>query len=184
MKKLTRRSTRVVHDNPYWSYRHDRYVLPDDSEGDYWWVHTRGSVFVVPRVAPDRFVLVRQFRYLNQRVSLEFPGGGIPEGVEPADAAARELHEEAGVRAGAMTLLGIHNPCNGVTNELCHVYLADDLQVVGQQLEASEDIELVELDATQVRSAIRDGTLWDGMTLAAWALFSCSTHSSTPDSLP
>lgn len=181
MKKLPQRSTRDVHANPYWTYAHDRYQLPDGSEGDYWWVRSRGSVFVVPRIGPDRFVLVRQFRYLNQRVSLEFPGGGIPEGLTPADAAANELREEAGYVADTLVPLGVYNPCNGVTNELCQTFLADDLRHVGQRLEPSEDIELVELDSAAIRGAIRDGTLWDGMTMAAWALFTSARTPANPE---
>lgn len=181
MKKLQQRSTRDVHANPYWTYAHDRYVLPDGSEGDYWWMKSRGSVLVVPRLGPDRFVLIRQFRYLNQRVSLEFPGGGLPADMTPEDAAACELREEAGYIADRLHPLGVYNPCNGLTNELCYAFAADGLRQVGQDLEPSEDIELVELDADAIRGAIRDGTLWDGMTMAAWLLFNTAGTAVNPN---
>jgi len=61
---------------------HDTYVLPDElHKGDYYYVHSNGSTIVIPCLDEDHFVLVKQFRYLNQKESLEFPGGGLQNDV-------------------------------------------------------------------------------------------------------
>lgn len=170
IKELRQLSTKLVSENPYWQYRHDSYELPNGNEGQYYYVHTRGSVFIVPQVEDGRYVLLRQYRYLNRRESIEFPGGGIAEGVDILEQAQRELQEEAGYRAGKMEYLGAFNPMNGVTDELCHVYHATALQQVEATPEESEEFEMVLMDAAEIRDAIRRNELWDGMTLAAWAL--------------
>src|SRR5512138_2544631 len=47
-----------------------------------------------------RFVMVRQYRHGVEAVTTEFPAGLVSPGEPPAEAAARELEEETGRRAG------------------------------------------------------------------------------------
>ncbi|MDH7516598.1 MAG: NUDIX hydrolase, partial [Bacteroidota bacterium] len=101
--------------------------MPDGSESEYHSIETPGSVMIVPVDGEGRFLMVRQYRYLNGRESLEFPGGGIVAGLTVEESAVRELVEEAGCVADDMRVLGTHNPWNGVTGELCTVFLARGL---------------------------------------------------------
>ena len=171
LTKLEGLSSEVVHSNPYWQYKRDSYRLRSGRETDYWYASTHGSVFILAEHADGRFVLTKQYRYLNQRESLEFPGGGLAEGVEPELQARAELEEEAGFQAKEWTYLGSFNPMNGLTNELCHVFHAHELLSTQARPEESEEFELHALSAAQIQDAIRSRELWDGMTLAAWALY-------------
>jgi 8-oxo-dGTP pyrophosphatase MutT (NUDIX family) len=164
-------ATDVVFANPWWTYRRDRYLLPSGAENDYHYVHTHGSVMVIPVDAEGRLVLVRQFRYLNRRESLEFPGGGVPAGVAVEEAARRELREEAGVEAGVLQPVGSYNPYNGVTDEICTVFLARDLRPSDARPEETEDCRPEPLREEEVAARIAAGDIWDGMTLAAWTLY-------------
>ena len=71
-------SRETLFDNPYYRISHDRYRRPDGEIGDYYYVDIPGSTMVVPALADGRLVLVRQYRYLMARPSLEFPAGGLP----------------------------------------------------------------------------------------------------------
>ncbi|HSQ75757.1 MAG TPA: DNA mismatch repair protein MutT, partial [Bacteroidota bacterium] len=62
------------------------------------------------------------------------------------------------------------NPYNGVTDEICQVYLARDLRHVGAMPDETEQFELVHLSAGEVDRRIREGRIWDGMSIAAWHL--------------
>lgn len=62
------------------------------------------------------------------------------------------------------------NPYNGVTDEICRIFLARDLRHVGGEPDVTEEFELVEWSAAEVEQHIVDGSLWDGMTLAAWMI--------------
>jgi len=56
-------------------------------------------------VAPDRVLLVGQYRHLLREISWELPGGGAGPDEDPRAAAQRELREEGGYRAGRFDLL-------------------------------------------------------------------------------
>jgi 8-oxo-dGTP pyrophosphatase MutT (NUDIX family) len=176
LKQLRRISTRELYVNPWWKYLHDRYTRPDDSEGDYFYIQTPGSVAVIPVFDDGKILLLNQYRYLNRRECLEFPGGGMKEGV-PADETARlELLEEAGIRARTLIPIGSFNPMNGATDELCHVFIAKDLEQGEAMPEASEEFEPMLVSETELELLIQNGTIWDGMTLAAFALYKCFKH--------
>src|SRR5215210_7765889 len=53
-----------------------------------------------------RVLMFHQYKHGPRDVCLSFPGGHVDEGEDPAEAAARELLEETGYRAGTMTRLG------------------------------------------------------------------------------
>lgn len=173
LRKLDRISESTVADNGYWKYKIDEYNLPSGKQGKYHYVDSRGSVFVIPYFE-GKFTFVNQFRYLNQKESLEFPGGGVKEGDTPYETALMELKEEAGLISDKMDFIGSHNPFNGVTNEICNVYYTENLKQSEQNLDESEEIEIVRLSYNEVKDYIKQNRIWDGMTLAAWSLFVCS----------
>lgn len=149
----------------------DEYRLPSGGVGQYTYVDIPGSTMVVPERADGRLVLVRQHRYLMARPSLEFPAGGLPLGRDPLDNARRELHEEAGLEAGAWTKLGEFAPYNGVSNEMCHVYHAADLREIATAPEPTEEIEVHVLSLEELHDQIDRGDVWDGMTLASLLVY-------------
>jgi ADP-ribose pyrophosphatase len=167
LKELRQLSTSVVTENPWWQYRLDSYEQPDGNTGVFHYVHTPGSVFVIPITARGKLVFVKQYRYLNRRESIEFCGGGIKPSLGIEGSAIAELREETGLECAKLTPIGAFNPMNGVTDELCHVFVATDLKPLGARPDTSEEFELLERSIADCTELIREGTLWDGMTLAA-----------------
>ncbi|HOJ05530.1 MAG TPA: NUDIX hydrolase [Bacteroidota bacterium] len=161
----------TVFENPWWKYRRDDVIFPNASRGEYHYVETRGSVMIVPRTEQGEFLLVRQYRHLNRRESIEFPAGGRKEGQGWEDAARAELLEEANMEAGTLQPLGSFNPFNGVTSEISRVYLASDLRAAEGTPDPTEEFELLVLNAMEINALIAAGELWDGMSLAAWSLY-------------
>lgn len=162
----------LLHDNRYWQYKHDRYILPDGKkESDYFYADSHGSTIIIPILGDNRLIMVKQYRYLNQKSSLEFPGGGLASGLKPEENAHKELLEETGMIAEQLINIGSFNPCNGITNELCSVYIAKQLTFIGHNADETEDIEIVNVSIDECYTLIRTGEIWDGMTLASWTLF-------------
>ena len=163
-------STRIVMRNTWWAYLCDEFEIPGRYSGEYHYVHTNGSSMVVPVTDDGRLVLVRQYRYLGKRDSLEFPCGSVKDGHDYAQTGHLELEEEAGFRAGVLQTLGDFNPYNGVTDEICRVFLAQRLTATTARPDPTEEFEIVFRSPTELDTMIGSGEVWDGMTLAAWAL--------------
>ncbi len=168
---LEQRSSEIVHENPYWQYRKDRYTYPNGGEGEYHYVQTPGAVFVIALTDDGKFILLKQYRYLNRREGVEFIGGGIKKGQGPEEAAKAELLEEAGITSNQLLRIGEFNPMNGVTDEICHVFVATELSFGKAKTEESEEFEMVIASVDDFRAMIARGDIWDGMTLAAFSLF-------------
>lgn len=167
-KKL---KSREYHRNPYWTYRIDDFVIPSTGfRGTYYYVHTTGSSMIIPVTEDRNILLVKQYRYLNKKFSLEFPCGGNKEGMTPLETAEVELREETGFTADKLIPVGKFCPFNGVTDEDCHVYIATGLRLDPKNADESEELSLHAFTPEEVDKMMRNGSVFDGMSMAAWAL--------------
>lgn len=156
--------------NRWWTYKRDELLLPSGKLGEYHYVHSLGSSMIIP-IMPDRTLLaVKQYRYLAERESIEFPCGSVKKGSNHEQTARVELAEETGYSPGKLTLAGEFNPYNGVTDEMCRIYLAEELRHVGDAPDETEEFERITLTSEEIDDLILSGTIWDGMTIAAWHL--------------
>lgn len=170
LRRWRRLAQTDIFQNPWWTYRRDACELPAGGPGEYHYVHTNGSSLVIAVETGGTILMVNQYRYLAERESLEFPCGSVKEGHSYDTTAELELAEETGYSARKFLLAGEFNPYNGVTDEMCRVYIARDLEFVGQNPDETEEFELVHLGAAEIDEKIRNGSIWDGMSIAAWCV--------------
>ncbi len=107
-------------------------VAPNGYRGDYVAIEAPDWVMTIP-VYQGQFVMVRQWRHGEDRVTLEFPGGVADRGEDPAVTARRELEEETGFRVGRLTKLGSCSPNPALFKNHFHCYLAEELEPTGRQ---------------------------------------------------
>ena len=169
-KPFTRLHHEVLVDNPWHRYCRDRYVQADGSEGVYYHIDMPGSCASIPVFADGSTVLVHVHRYLLGIDLWEFPIGGMSAGDDPLWVAQMELHEEAGLRARTWTPLGRFAPYKGVSNEVCHFFLARDLEEIGQDLEPSERISVHRLPFAAARERLLGQPCGDGQSMAGLLL--------------
>jgi ADP-ribose pyrophosphatase len=160
----------IIQSNPWWVYKKDTTELAQGKSGEYHYVSTNGASMVVPLLPEGKIILVNQYRYLNDRESIEFPCGGVKDGHSYRETAIHELAEEAGMRADHIERVASFNPYNGVTNEICSVFLAQGLTHTYKEADETEEFELLRLTPLEIENKIENGEIWDGMTLAAWGL--------------
>lgn len=156
--------------NPWWTYRRDEVRLPSGTTGEYHFVHVNGSSMIIPVLDDGAIMLVNQYRYLADRESLEFPCGSVKDGSDYDETARHELAEETGFKAARLEQIGEFNPYNGVTDEMCRVYLASGLTETQSTRDETEEFEHVRLTPKEIDARVTGGEIWDGMSLAAWAL--------------
>ncbi len=170
LKRWKTITSKTVSENPWWTYKVDDFEIPGRLTGKYHYVHTNGASMIIPVTEDGKMILVNQYRYLGDRESLEFPCGSVEAGHNYMQTAHRELQQETGCRAGTMREIGRFNPYNGVTNEICKVFLAGDLQQAVARPDATEEFEILRCAVGEIEDMIRKNKIWDGMTLAAWML--------------
>ncbi len=125
-------------------------------------------VNVVPITRDGLLVLVEQYRHGTDAATVEIPGGMVDPGEDPATAAARELEEETGYRAGALHLLGCVDPNPAFLSNRCWTYLALECMPDGTvQPDPSEEISLRFVPPSSFTELIDDGTIRHSLVVAA-----------------
>jgi 8-oxo-dGTP pyrophosphatase MutT (NUDIX family) len=171
MKSWKTLSTEVINKNPWTEFLHDRFETPDGKQGDYYYIKTPiGSVIIVPILNDGRLVLHREYRYLFDRESLEFPSGGIKIDQTDKEAAVAELREETGYTAENIEKISEIAPGNGLFLEYTHVFLADGLAPGETDPDEFESFEAALMTVEEVDEAIQSGEIWDGFSISAWCL--------------
>ena len=170
LKKWKILQSHLVLDNPWCQVRQDRVELPNGQIVDDYYITIRPDVaLVLPITKEKEIVFVRQYRHGVEQILLELPAGYFNPEQETGEAAAiRELQEETGYTArGAIKLATLYDNPVKDTNRL-HAFLAEDVYLTGEQdLDITEDIEVVLIPITEVGSAIAKGDICVSGTVAA-----------------
>ena len=126
-----------------------------------------GGVVIVALTKDNNILLVKQYRYPIQRVNLELPAGKLEIGEDPDLASKRELEEETGYRAKKWKSLGYIHTTPGICTEKLYLYLASDLQYVGEHPDEGEILRCSEYSLPEVYSMINAGEINDSKTICA-----------------
>lgn len=146
---------------------------PDGERFERELVHHPGAVVVVPVHADGTATLVRQYRAAIDDELLEVPAGKRDVLDEPLEVtAARELAEEAGLRAGRMELLARFYNSAGFSDELSYVFLAEELDPVPNDLQGIEErfLTIERLPLADVPALVATGRIVDAKTIIGLTL--------------
>jgi ADP-ribose pyrophosphatase len=113
----------------------DTVRLPNGAETTREVVRHPGAVAVVA-LKDDNILLVRQYRYPIDQITLEIPAGKLDKGEAPLVCAERELREETGY-SGKLTFIGKFYSTPGFSDEIMHLFMATEL--VWNPLAADDD---------------------------------------------
>lgn len=130
-------------------------------------VEHSGGVVIVAQKTLDTILMVKQFRYPIKKTVLELPAGKLERGEEPFLAAKRELEEETGYYSKNWKELGFINTTPGFCDEKLYLYLATDLEFVGEHPDDGEIIQCFEYKIEDVFNMIKNGEINDAKTICA-----------------
>lgn len=143
---------------------YDRILLQNDAPAHREVIRHQGAVCVIPITKDEEVYMVRQYRYPYDMVLLEIPAGKLERGEDPALAAARELEEETGMRAGKLTYIGDYFGSPAILEERIGMYLAEDLVPTAQHLDEDEFLTVEKIPVSELVDAILAGEVPDGKT--------------------
>ena len=118
-------------------------------------------------VENEKALFVRQYRYAYGESIYEIPAGKLEVGEDPAKAAARELEEEAGIKADELKLLYVMYPTPGYTNEKIYIYQALGGQKTAARLDEGEFLDVEYIPLPKVKEMLQNGEIKDGKSIIA-----------------
>lgn len=150
---------------PGFSIVHESVTLPDGTETDFDYLHDVPSVVVIPFTSAGEVVVIDEWRQAVKRVVHGFPAGGVEPGEDLSEAAKRELEEETGYEAAAVSHLDTFEPATGISDAIFHYFVATDCQPTGTQtLDADETIRVETTTLGALMERLHAGNMGDGRT--------------------
>lgn len=165
-------SSREVYRNRWMRLREDEILRSNGEKGIYSVAEKDDAAIILP-IQDNRVWLVEQYRYTIQQRALELPQGSW-EGAtaHPEELARGELREETGLHAEQMTQLGMLWIAYGFTRQKQYVFLATGLSERETDRDAEEhDLLVRSVAVEEFERMMRDGTIADASTVAAWGLY-------------
>jgi 8-oxo-dGTP pyrophosphatase MutT (NUDIX family) len=142
------------------------------TERDFTVAHAPDWVNVVAHTPGGEIVLVRQFRFGSNELSLELPGGVIENGEDPVFAGVRELGEETGFGGGKVTYLGSVNPNPAIQDNRCHFVLVEGAVPTDPiNWDDDEEIQVSTAPIAEALALARTGGITHSLSVAALMLY-------------
>lgn len=166
-----RLSSRLVHEGRIVHLSVDTVRFPDGTVGELEMIRHSGAAAVLPVVGaaedPDpEVLLIRQYRYATGGYLYEVPAGRpSARGEDWELCARRELEEETGMVAGRLTRLTSIYTTPGFTDELIHLFLAEDLRPGRIARDVDEFIELHQVPLSQAMRMVEAGEITDAKSI-------------------
>ncbi len=114
-------------------------------------------VNVVAITEDNKIVLVEQYRFGMDEITIETPAGAINRGEDPLAAAKRELEEETGYISDEWESLGRVSVNPAFMTNSAHFFLAKNCRPDGEQnFDPDEDIELVIKPVSELKEVLKN----------------------------
>lgn len=138
-----------------------------DKTATYSLIESPDWVNIVPVTKDNKIVMVKQFRHGIEDFTLEIPGGLIEKDEDPKDAGKRECLEETGWASDKDAVyIGKTHPNPAFMNNLCYSYLwTDCYEKTEQQLDGNEDIEVITINADELKNYIAEFKIKNSLVL-------------------
>lgn len=163
-------SSTQIYQGRVMALRSDRVVMPGGRVATREIVEHPGAVAVAALDAQGRLAMILQYRHAPGRRLWELPAGLLDvAGEDPAEAAARELTEEAGLSATRWSVLVDVSASPGFSDESVRVFLARGLTEVDRPEgddDEEADLQLSWFPLAEVVAMVLAGTIVNGVAVA------------------
>lgn len=160
-------STEDIYNGVVFDVKKHRVKLSNDSIVTRDQVLHNGGVAVVAIDNDGMVFMVRQYRFGVGLTTLEIPAGKLEKGEDPYEAAMRELREETGYKTDKLTSLGVCLPTPAYCSERIYLYLTDNLEYCGQDLDENEFLDVEKYSMDTLCDMILNNEITDAKTQIA-----------------
>lgn len=159
--------TREIYQGRIIHVKEDTVRLPNGKTAGRELILHNGGVGVIAVDENQDVLMVRQFRKPYDEVVLEIPAGKLEKDENPYAAGLRELREETGYVAKKCRFIGKSYPSPGYLNEIISLYLAEELEFVGQNLDPEEFLEIEKIPLSRLYDMVMSNEIVDAKTQVA-----------------
>lgn len=124
-----------------------------------------GAVAVVAVTDENEVLLVRQYRYPVDDITIEIPAGKLERDELPKSCAKRELAEEVGAVDGKLRLLSSFYTTPGFCNEVLHLFIATGFKILNNSLDEDEFLDIIKIKMETALLWIKEGKIKDSKTI-------------------
>lgn len=163
----------VVYENPWIRVHEYAVTRPDGIPGIYGVVDAGQNAGAVVLDAGGRIALLREWVFPLQTWTLQIPSGQFQD-ESPLSACQRELHEETGIEACRWTSLGTFYLSGGISTQVGHLFLAQDLTMGLPEREGTEVMDLTWMPLTDAVDLCMASTIQDSVSLVG--IFRATAH--------
>jgi len=171
IKKWEKVNSEIITENKIFTLWENKCLSPKDGKTyPFLSLDTIDWVNIIPLTKENEVVMIKQYRHGNEEITLEIPGGMTDrEDKSPQESAMRELVEETGYTGDEVIKLGECSPNPAIFNNLLHVYLAKNVEKkYAQNLENTEDIEIVKIHINKIPDLITSGDINHALVITAF----------------
>ena len=144
---------------------------------------THPGAVVIVAIEGGAVWMLRQWRPAVGEWVWELPAGLLEPGEAPDVAAGRECEEEIGRRPGRLSRAGSLVTSPGILDEVCHVFVASDLEPVPTRPDGPEEVlaERHLVESSALVTMIGSGSLRNAITISALVLAGIIPPAPGPD---
>ena len=164
----TKISSENIYDGTLLHVKKDKVELPNGDISYREWIKHPGASAVIPVTDNKEIILVRQYRYPIQSLTMEIPAGKLDvAGEDPLECAKRELEEETGYSAQEYQFLTKLATTVGFSDEFIYIYAARGLKAGQQHTDEDEFINVVTVPLAKAVEMVHSGEILDGKSVVA-----------------
>lgn len=158
-------SSRKIFSGKILGLSYDKVRLPNGKTASREKITHPGAVAVVAITDEYEVLLVRQYRYPINNITIEIPAGKLDKDELPENCAKRELAEEVGAIDGKLQLLSSFYTTPGFCNEVLHLFIATDFKISTNNLDEDEFLDIIKIKMETALLWIKEGKIKDSKTI-------------------